>query len=64
MCFCDEDVSIGESVKKLSKIPLHHEPGEDYTYGIGLDILGYLIEIVSDNTLDEFLEKKYLYLLK
>ena len=58
MCFCDEDVSIGESVKKLSKIPLHHEPGEDYTYGIGLDILGYLIEIVSDNTLDEFFRKE------
>ena len=58
MCFCDEDVSIGESVKKLSKIPLHHEPGEDYTYGIGLDILWYLIEIVSDNTLDEFFRKE------
>ena len=58
MCFCDEDVSIGESIKKLSKIPLHHEPGEDYTYGIGLDILGYLIEIVSNNTLDEFFRKE------
>ena len=32
ICFCDQDVTIGESIRKLSNVPLHHEPGEKYTY--------------------------------
>ena len=47
LCFCDEDITIGETIENLADVPLHHEPGESYTYSIGLDILGYMIEIVS-----------------
>ena len=55
LCFCDEDITIGETIENLADVPLHHEPGERYTYSIGLDILGYMIEIVSEKKLDEFL---------
>ena len=58
LCFCDQDVTIGESIIKLSSVPLHHEPGEKYTYGIGLDVLGYMIEIVSNKTLDVFFKEE------
>ena len=58
LCFCDQDVTIGESITKLSDVPLHHEPGEKYTYGIGLDVLGYMIEIVSNKTLDIFFKEE------
>ena len=54
LCFCDEDITIGETIKNLAHVPLHHEPGEKYTYGIGLDVLGYLIEVVTGKTLDVF----------
>lgn len=54
LCFCDGDVSIGEAIKKLSVVPIHHEPGERFTYGIGLDVLGYMIEIVSGKKLNQF----------
>ena len=54
LCFCDEDISIGETITKLSNVPLHHSPGERFTYGIGLDVLGYLIEIVSGKNLDVY----------
>ena len=54
LCFCDEDITIGETIENLADVPLHHEPGERYTYSIGLDILGYMIEIVSEKKLDEF----------
>ena len=54
LCFCDEDITIGETIQKLAKVPLHHNPGEKYTYGIGLDVLGYLIEIVSEKTLNQY----------
>ena len=54
LCFCDEDVTIGETIENLADVPLHHEPGERFTYGIGLDVLGYMIEIVSGKKLDTF----------
>ncbi len=43
--FTTEKVTIGESVKRLAKLPLHHHPGDKYTYSEGLDVLGYLIEV-------------------
>ncbi len=55
--FTTENIAIGESVKKLAKLPLHHNPGEKYTYSEGLDVLGYLIEVVSGEPFDVFLKK-------
>ncbi len=56
--FTTEDISIEESVKKLAKLPLHHDPGEKLTYSEGLDVLGYFIEIVSGMPFDEFLRTR------
>ncbi|MCL4133474.1 UNVERIFIED_CONTAM: hypothetical protein GTU68_050818 [Idotea baltica] len=53
--FTTENISIAESVKKLAKLPLHHHPGERYTYSEGLDVLGYLVEILSGMPFDEYL---------
>lgn len=55
--FCAENITIAESVKKLAKLPLHHNPGEKFTYSEGLDVLGYLIEIVSGMPFDQYLRK-------
>ncbi len=54
--FTTEKITIAESVKKLATLPLHHHPGEQFTYSEGLDVLGYFIEIVSGMPFDEFLE--------
>ncbi len=56
--FTTENISIAESVKKLAKLPLHHNPGEKFTYSEGLDVLGYLIEVISGMPFDEFLRKR------
>lgn len=56
--FTTENISIEESVKKLAKLPLHHNPGERFTYSEGLDVLGYFIEIVSGIPLDEFFKTR------
>jgi CubicO group peptidase (beta-lactamase class C family) len=56
--FTTENVSIEESVKKLAKLPLHHNPGEEFTYSEGLDVLGYFIEVISGRPFDEFLRKR------
>jgi len=54
--FTTENITIAESVKKLAKLPLHHDPGENFTYSEGLDVLGYFIEVISGMPFDEFLK--------
>ncbi len=56
--FTTEKITIAESVKKLAKLPLHHNPGEKFTYSEGLDVLGYFIEIVSGMPFDQFLKTR------
>jgi len=56
--FTTENITIGESVKKLAKLPLHHNPGEKFTYSEGLDVLGYLVEVISGKPYDEFLKER------
>ena len=53
--FTTANITIAESVKKLSKLPLHNNPGEKWTYSEGLDVLGYLIEVVSGVPFDKYL---------
>ncbi|WP_379004279.1 serine hydrolase domain-containing protein [Parapedobacter sp. GCM10030251] len=56
--FTTADVSIGSVVEKLAKLPLHHDPGEKFTYSMGLDVLGYLVEVVSGLPFDRFLKER------
>lgn len=56
--FTTDHISIEESVKKLATLPLHHHPGEAYTYSEGLDVLGYFIEVISGMPFDEFLRTR------
>ncbi len=56
--FSSENVTIGENVRKLAKLPLLFNPGERFSYCEGLDVLGYLIEIESGMPLDVFLRTR------
>jgi CubicO group peptidase (beta-lactamase class C family) len=49
---------LGDKMKILGKMPLKHHPGEKWTYGLNNDVLGYLVEVWSGMTFDEFLRKK------
>ena len=53
-----DNITIEENVKRLAKLPLQHNPGEAWTYSLGLDVLGYFIEIVSGMGFDEFLRTR------
>jgi len=50
--------SIGDMVKRLAKLPLMHEPGTQFTYGLNTDVLGYLIEVISGKPLDQYLKEQ------
>ena len=52
------DSTIGDKVKILAGLPLAHHPGEDQTYGLSIDVLGYLVEVISGMALDEFFKER------
>ena len=62
--FTTENISIEESVKKLAKLPLHHNPGESFNYSERLDVLGYFIAVISGMPLDVFIKTRIFEPLK
>ena len=50
--------NLKDNMQFFTQLPLLHQPGESWTYGYGTDVLGYLIEVLSNMPLDSFLEKK------
>src|SRR5688500_13330442 len=49
---------LANDVKKIATLPLIHQPGEKFTYGFNTDIVGYLVEIFSGMSLDNFLRQR------
>jgi len=49
------DGTIGDSVERLAKLPLLFNPGDRWEYGLSVDVLGRLVEVVSGKPFDEFL---------
>ena len=45
-------------ISEISDIPLYHEPGSGWRYGVSTDVCGYLIEVLSGQNLDEFLSDR------
>ena len=43
-----------DAMNRLAKLPLLHQPGEKWTYGLNTDLLGCLVEVISGMSLDEF----------
>jgi CubicO group peptidase (beta-lactamase class C family) len=54
----NENAKLGDKIRALAKLPLKHNPGERYTYGLNSDVLGYLVEVLSGMTFDEFLRTR------
>ena len=49
-----KDITLASQMKLLAEQPLMFEPGSKFAYGLGVDLLGYLIEVISDKSLDRF----------
>ncbi len=56
--FADRDETIGEAINRLATLPLAAQPGESWQYGYSTDVLGYLVEVVSGQPLDKFVEER------
>lgn len=56
--FTLENKKLGEIIKLLATCPLEHDPGEKFTYGMSVDVLGYLIEVVSGMPVDQYFKQR------
>lgn len=58
------DATLAEKVKVLAGIPLKHQPGTTWEYGVSIDVAGYICEVLSGIPLDEFIKERILDPLK
>ncbi|WP_423999189.1 serine hydrolase domain-containing protein [Maribacter sp. IgM3_T14_3] len=52
--FMRQDWTIEDMAKDLATVPLKYQPGTTYNYGLGVDIAGYIVEVVSGQKLDDY----------
>lgn len=50
--------SLSATIPALGKLPLMHNPGEKWTYSLSTDVLGYLVEVISGQPLDQFMRTR------
>jgi CubicO group peptidase (beta-lactamase class C family) len=52
------DSTLKEFASGIARLPLAHQPGEVWEYGLSIDVLGRVIEVASGQPLDQFLDSR------
>lgn len=52
------DVTLAGMMARLAKLPLRYEPGTRWEYSVGPDIDARIVEVLSGQPFDEFLEQR------
>src|SRR3546814_8250582 len=52
--------SLAVFADRLAELPLVYEPGTRWSYSVGLDLMGRVIEVVSGQAFDAFLKARLL----
>lgn len=50
-------ISRDENMELLSQIPLVSQPGATFNYSVGVDILGAVLEVITDQRLGDYLDQ-------
>ncbi|MCG8467108.1 MAG: beta-lactamase family protein [Gemmatimonadetes bacterium] len=50
--------TLRDMIEKLAEIPLRQQPGSQWHYSIAVDVQGYLVEVLSGQTFEEFLHER------
>ena len=53
-----KDVAPAEQIERMAKVPLAHQPGTTFEYGLSVDVLGRVIEVISGKPLGQFLQER------
>ena len=59
-----DDAVLADKIRILATLPLKHEPGERFTYGLSVDVLGRLVEVLTGMPLDRFFRTRIFVPLK
>ena len=52
-----DDKTLENAAKKIAGMPLISQPGSKFIYGLGIDVLGRIIEVVSGSDFESYLRK-------
>ena len=52
------DQTLEDMIHKLAALPLRVQPGTRWIYSIAVDVQGYLVEVLSGQPFDEFLQER------
>ena len=52
------DTDLAGICSRLASVPLLFQPGSEWNYSMSIDVLGRVIEVISGQTLDEFLRTR------
>ena len=53
----DASISLEENVRRISTLPLAHDPGTAWLYGLSSEVVGRLVEVISGEPLDRYLRR-------
>ena len=56
----DRNISLDQMVNNAARIPLFHDPGTSFRYGIHATILGKLVEVWSGQSFEDYFQKNIL----
>lgn len=51
-------IDLVEMMRRIAALPLQYHPGEHWEYSVATDIIGRLIEVIANETLDKYLEER------
>ncbi len=52
------NTSLEELIRLLATLPLKNQPGTKYEYSVSIDVAGYLVEVLSGISFDQFLQTR------
>ena len=58
--FQTSDDPLGTLVERVAKIPLIAQPGAEWNYSIAMDVLGYLVQVISGQDFGDFVHERIL----
>ena len=56
--FPDGSIDLAENIRRLASVPLAHQPGDGYTYGMNMDVLGRVIEVIDGRPFDRYMREE------
>ena len=56
--FFHRDIDLADMIEHVADVPLRFQPGSEWHYGVATDVVGYLVQVIADMPLAEFLQER------